>query len=106
MIFNNSLFFLKHIAYKYHTFNLNPEVGLSSFVSHLISSNSSSLGDTHVAVDSLFASISILALGMRGEGSGVGKGVGNGVGKGVGSSLMGERHLLMPLGTSKRMDGG
>lgn len=59
-----------------------------------------------VAVESLFTSCSGLALGNLGEGSGVGKGVGRGVGKGVGSSLMGERHLFIPLGTSRSMDGG
>lgn len=48
----------------------------------------------------------MLALGNWGDGSGVGKGVGRGVGKGVGSSRIGERHLLMPLGTSRRMEGG
>jgi hypothetical protein len=32
--------------------------------------------------------------------------VGNGVGKGVGSSLIGDRHLFIPLGTSSRIDGG
>lgn len=70
-----------------------------------MSSNSSSLGEIHVTVESLLASGSIL-LGIRGEGKGVGKGVGRGVGKGVGSSRMGERHLLMLLGTSRRIDGG
>lgn len=57
-------------------------------------------------MDSLLPSISILALGMRGEGKGVGNGVGSGVGKGVGSSRIGDKHLLMPLGTSKSMEGG
>lgn len=57
-------------------------------------------------MDSHFASSSILALGIRGDGNGVGKGVGRGVGKGVGNSRIGERHLLMPLGTSKRIEGG
>lgn len=88
------------------TFNRNPESGLSGLVSYFISSNSSSLGDTHVAVDSLFVSGSILALGIRGEGRGVGSGVGKGVGRGVGSSRIGERHLLMPQGTSSKIDGG
>lgn len=47
-----------------------------------------------------------LALGNRGDGSGVGRGVGSGVGRGVGSSLIGDRHLLILLGTSRRIDGG
>lgn len=73
-------------------------------LSLLISSSSSSLGDTQDATSLLVSSI--LALGIRGEGRGVGSGVGRGVGRGVGSSLMGDRHLLIPLGTSRRMDGG
>jgi hypothetical protein len=72
----------------------------------LISSNSSSLGDTQVTIECRLASDSMLALGILGEGKGVGKGVGNGVGKGVGSSLIGDRHLFIPLGTSSRIDGG
>lgn len=47
----------------------------------------------------------MLALGILGEGSGVGKGVGRGVGKGVGSSRIGDRHLLIPLGTSRSIEG-
>lgn len=86
------------------TLSRNPVIGLSGF-SHLISSSSSSLGDTQV-VASLFASISMAALGIRGEGKGVGRGVGKGVGNGVGNSRIGERHLFMLLGTSSRIDGG
>lgn len=59
----------------------------------------------HVIVESLFIICSVL-LGNRGEGKGVGIGVGKGVGSGVGSSRMGERHLLILLGTSRRIDGG
>lgn len=75
-------------------------------MSHLISSSSSSLGEMQVVVDSLLLSISIQARGIRGDGSGVGRGVGKGVGKGVGSSLIGDKHLFMELGTSSRMEGG
>lgn len=87
------------------TFNRSPEVGLSGLNSLLISSSSSSLGEMHVIVESLFIICSVL-LGNRGEGKGVGRGVGRGVGSGVGSSRMGERHLLIPLGTSSRIEGG
>lgn len=88
------------------TFNRKPEFGLSIFVSHLISSSSSSLGDMTVTVDALLGFISMLALGILGDGSGVGRGVGRGVGSGVGSSRIGDKHLLIPLGTSRSMDGG
>lgn len=87
-------------------FNFNPAVGLSGFVSYLISSNSSSLGEMQVPVDSLLLSGSIATLDILGDGSGVGIGVGRGVGRGVGISLIGERHLLIPLGTSSRIEGG
>lgn len=87
------------------TFNLSPDDGLSGLNSLLISSSSSSLGEMHVIVESLLIICSVL-LGNRGEGKGVGRGVGKGVGSGVGSSRMGERHLLIPLGTSRRIDGG
>lgn len=87
------------------TFNFNPQ-GLSFFVSNLISSSSSSLGDKHIIADSSGSWSNGMALGNLGDGSGVGIGVGRGVGSGVGSSRIGERHLLIPLGTSRRMDGG
>lgn len=77
-------------------------MGLSGLVSIVISSNSSSLGDTHVIVGSLLISVSILALGSLGDGNGVGRGVGNG----VGNSRIGDKHLLIPLGTSSNIDGG
>lgn len=32
--------------------------------------------------------------------------MGKGVGRGVGSSRMGDRHLLMPVGTSRSIEGG
>lgn len=88
------------------TLSLNPEVRLSGLVSTLISSNSSSLGDIHVIGESHFISDSSLHRGILGDGSGVGVGVGSGVGRGVGNSLIGDKHLLMPLGTSSNIDGG
>lgn len=101
--------FLKHRRQNktknYLTFNFNPE-GLSYFVSNLISSSSSSLGEMHITADSSGSCCKAIALGNLGDGRGVGKGVGRGVGSGVGSSRIGERHLLIPLGTSRRIDGG
>lgn len=87
------------------TFNFNPQ-GLSFFVSNLISSSSSSLGDILITADSSGSWSKGIALGSLGDGRGVGIGVGRGVGSGVGSSRIGERHLLIPLGTSRRIDGG
>lgn len=55
---------------------------------------------------SLLMSESIFDLGIRGDGNGVAKGVGRGVGKGVGNSLMGDKHLFILLGTSRRIEGG
>lgn len=57
-------------------------------------------------VESLFNSDSNFTRGIRGEGKGVGEGVGRGVGNGVGSSRIGERHLFILLGTSRRIEGG
>lgn len=82
----------------------NPD-GLS-FFSNLISSISSSLGDIQHTADSSGSWSNGIALGSLGEGRGVGIGVGKGVGSGVGSSRIGERHLLILLGTSRSIDGG
>lgn len=59
-----------------------------------------------MTVDSLLLSVSILTRGILGDGKGVGNGVGRGVGNGVGNSLMGDKHLLIPLGTSSNIEGG
>lgn len=96
------MFFYK--SQKFFTFNFNPQ-GLSFFVSNLISSSSSSLGENIIA-DSSGSRSKGIDLGNLGDGRGVGIGVGRGVGSGVGSSLIGERHLFIPLGTSRRMEGG